>query len=121
MVMAVCDKSLTQQLIFSFVVLVMCSFCHVNHTVSVMAEAIHTAVVPIRILIRTTEARLSQIRLILKISETFGKNQCQVKYTEPQKIPHHFSNAFNMVLTLNFCILKVTDATTFKFMMPIYH
>ena len=25
-----------------------------------------------------------------------------------------FSNAFNMVLNLNFCILKVTDAVAFK-------
>ena len=31
------------------------------------------------------------------------------------KIMHHFSNAFNMVLTLNFCILKVTDVIAFKF------
>ena len=32
---------------------------------------------------------------------------------------HHFSNAFNMVLTLNFCILKVTDAVAFTFMLLI--
>ena len=34
---------------------------------------------------------------------------------------HQFLNAFNMVLTLYFCILKVTDAIAFKFMRPIYH
>ena len=44
-----------------------------------------------------------------------------VTYTEPQKITHHFSNAFNMVLTLNFFMLKVTGAIAFKFMLPIYH
>ena len=40
-------------------------------------------------------------------------------YTEPQK--YKFSNAFNIVLILNYCILKVTDAIVFKFMLPIYH
>ena len=34
---------------------------------------------------------------------------------------HQFSNAFNMALTFNFCILKVTDAIAFKFMLPLYH
>ena len=33
---------------------------------------------------------------------------------------HQFSNAFNMALTLNFCVLKVTGAMAFKFMLPIY-
>ena len=37
------------------------------------------------------------------------------------KITYHFSNAFNLVLILNFCILKVTDAILFKFMLPIYN
>ena len=32
-----------------------------------------------------------------------------------------FLNAFNMVLTLNLCILKVTDATALEFMLPIYY
>ena len=33
------------------------------------------------------------------------------------KITHHFSNAFNMALTLNFCVLKVTNATVFNSML----
>ena len=32
-----------------------------------------------------------------------------------------YMNAFYMVLTLNLCILKVTDATALEFMLPIYH
>ena len=32
-----------------------------------------------------------------------------------------FANAFNTALTLNLCILKVTDAIEFEFMMPLNH
>ena len=45
-------------------------------------------------------------RNMLKVS-TWARN---TSYTEPKKITHQFSNAFNMALTFNYCILKVTDA-----------
>ena len=37
------------------------------------------------------------------------------------KLTHHFSKAFNIALPFNFCIHKVTDPITFKFMLPRYH
>ena len=37
------------------------------------------------------------------------------------KITHQFSNALNMALTLNFCVLGVNGAVAFKFMLPLYH
>ena len=36
------------------------------------------------------------------------------------KITHHLTNSFSMVLALNVCILKVTGAISFKFILPIY-
>ena len=38
-----------------------------------------------------------------------------------RKLTHQFSNAFNMTLTLNFCVLRVIGAMVFKFILPLYH
>ena len=84
-----------------------CWFCYVAAHIKVASQI--SAVVSV--LVITSLSSCSGRKTI--------KNEATLYWTT--KTTHHFSNAFNIALTLTLCILKVTDAIGFKVLLPFHH